>query len=184
MPTVNDASGTPQRVNEKGFALGMCIMLPMSAHAADEGLCYSVVIAADPGGTDADFFYLKNNSDHELRIYKIKAAPPVLTTEISIKVGVTGTPTSGTAVTPVNALVGDGNTADCTAELRDGDMALSGGHIFDVLHLNKDFLGEQAWDYPGGIALEKNQALVFNNDIDPTSDLDMTVYFYFHPKIA
>ncbi len=102
---------------------------------------------------------------------------------MSIVTGVTGTPSGGSTLVPVNALIGSGNVAECTCEQKDGDMALTGGSIFDVLFVDKDFVGEQFWEYPGEIALNKNQALVFHNDIDPTADINMTVYFYFHEAI-
>ena len=155
----------------------------MAAHAADEGDAYSALITADPGAVTSDFFYLKNTSDKILRIYKIKAAPAALSIEISITVGVIGDPTAGDTLTPINTLVGSGEEAECVCEEKDGDMALTEGNVYDVLFINKDFVGEQCWDFPAEIALKKNRALVFNNDIDPTSDVDMTVYFYFHEAI-
>ena len=183
MPTVNDANGTPAKINAKGKLEVLSVILPLSAQSADEGNAYTALSTADAGAVTCDFFYLKNTSDLILRIYKIKIAPPALSIEISITVGVTGDPTAGTTLTPVNALVGSGNVAECTCEQKDGDMALTGGSVFDVLFVNQNFVGEQIWNYPGEIALEKNQALVFNNDIDPTSDVDITVYFYFHEPI-
>ena len=183
MPTINDADGTPVNINEDNKMETISVTLPLSAHSADDGDAYTVLSTADAGAVTCDFFYLKNTSDEILRIYEIKVAPPALSIEISITVGVTGDPTAGTTLIPVNALVGSGNVAECICEQKDGDMALTGGNVFDVLFVNKDFVGEQVWNYPGEIALEKNQALVFNNDIDPTSDVDITVYFYFHEPI-
>ena len=185
MPTVNDANGVPWRIGEHGFGLTYSANMEMSAHAGDDGDCYSALCTADPGAAGTcDFFYMKNSEDKILRIYKIKAAPPTVSIEVSITVGVTGTPTSGSTITPVNALVGSGNIVKSgDVQQRDGDMALTGGSVFDVLHISKDFIGEQVWEYHGEIALMKNQALVFNNDIDPTSDIDMTVYFYFHDAV-
>ena len=185
MPTVNDANGTPLRIGEHGFGLVYAVDMSMPAHAGDDGDCYAALCTADPGAAGTcDFFYMKNSSTKIMRIYKIKAAPPTVSIEVSITVGVTGTPTSGSTVTPVNALVGSGNIVKSgDVQQRDGDMALTGGSVFDVLFLNKDFVGEMVWDFPGEIALMQNQALVFNNDIDPTSDIDMTVYFYFHDAV-
>ena len=184
MPTINDANGTPVKINDKGKLESICVTLPMPAHAADEGDAYSAILTADPGAAGTcDFFYLKNTSDKDLRIYKIKIAPPTISIEVSITVGVTGTPTAGTTVTPVNALVGSGNIAECTCEQKDGDMALTGGSVYDILFVDKDFVGEQKWHYQAEITLQKNQALVFNNNIDPTSDIDITVYFYYHEAV-
>ena len=62
---------------------------PLSAHAADLGDAYSAVISADSGAVTSDFFYLKNNSEKILRIYKIKGSTPTLSTQVSIVAGVT-----------------------------------------------------------------------------------------------
>ncbi len=187
MPTVNDANGTPWRVTDEGMALVKCMSLPMSAHAADDGDAYSVIIAADPNGTDQDFFYLKNNDDMPLRIYKIEGYTGSATADqiVSIKLGVTGTPTSGTAITPVNAVAGSGSVADVTCEYRDEDLALTGGSTYCNLYLDKDTTSRHiTWDFPAEITLLKNQALVFNNDTDPVgTDVNLTVYFYFHENI-
>ncbi len=183
MATVNDPNGNPQAVLDNGFALNYCAVLEMSAHAGDDGNAYTILVEADAGGSDIDFFYLKNTSDLTLRIYKIKAYTGTTDTQVQIKTGVTGTPSSGTAVVPVNALVGSGNLAECTCEQRDGDMALTGGNVFDKLFVDKDFVGEQVWDFPGEIALEENQALVFNAVTDPGADIHMTVYLYFHEAV-
>ena len=188
MPTVNDANGTPQKVNDSGFALAVCASMGFSAHAADEGQAYSVIVAADPNGTDQDFFYLKNNDDKPLRIYKIEGYTASTTADqiVSVKLGVTGTPTSGTAITPVNAVCGSGNVADVTCEYRDEDLALTGGNTYCNLYLDKDTTSRQVtYDFPAEIVLMKNQALVFNNDTDPVgTDINLTVYFYFHENIG
>lgn len=184
MPTVNDPNGYPQAILPNGYALNYVAQMPMQAHSGDNGDTYSAVIAVDTGAVTCDFFYLKNTSDMILRIYKIKACTSTLDLQISIVTGVTGTPSGGATLTPVNSLVGSGNTAECTCEQKTGDMALTGGSTFDILFLDKDFVGEQYWDYTGEIALNKNQTLVFNCDIDPTADIDMTVYFYFHEAVV
>lgn len=183
MPIKNDANGNPQRVLSNGYDLGYSAGMSMAAHAGDLGNCYSALIAADSGAVTCDFFYLKNKDDKILRIYKIKAHTITLDVQISITVGVIGTPTAGSEITPVNALVGSGNIADVVCEQKAGNMDLTGGSVYDILFLDKDYVGEQEWTFPGEIALLKNQALVFNNDIDPTADIDMTVYFYFHAKL-
>ena len=62
-------------------------------------------------------------------------------------------------------------------------MALTGGTTVDTLYLDKDFVGEQVWDYPGGIILPQNAAMVLHTDTDPTADINSTTYFYYaEPK--
>jgi hypothetical protein len=151
--------------------------------AADKQNAYTITVAADPNGADKDFFYLKNTSSLNLKIPKITAwlnpgaTGPV---EISIKTGVTGSPTSGTAIVPVNLYTG-GKAADVTCEFRDEDLALTGGNTVAILRLEEAAIGEQTWEFPAAITLPPNTALVFNNDIDPVGqDIDMTVWFYFN----
>jgi len=185
MPTVNDPNGNPQKVNSGGKAHVVAIVSPMAAHAAaDLEQAYTVLITADPSATDADFFYLKNTGTSLLRINVIRSIfPPTTSSLIYVKTGVTGTPTSGSTLTPVNRATGSGNSADCTCEQRDGDMALTGGSILNTLSLVSTAVGEQRWACDAPIILKPNQALVFNNVTDPTSAFTMSVDFFFHDAI-
>jgi len=182
MPTLNDANGTPQRVNEKGFALNVCASMDFSAHAADEGDAYTMVYAIDPN-IAGDFLYIKNGSDKILRIYKIRAYTAGTAGIVTIKTGVTGTPTTGIDIIPTNALVGSGSTAEGTfyRNTSTADMALTGGATFDSLLFITDI--ENEWNYPAEIALEKNQTFVLTNAVDPTAVFTWIIYFYYHEEI-
>jgi hypothetical protein len=150
-----------------------------AAHiAAENGDAYAIHFEQDSGAVTSDFFYLKNNSDKDLKIYRIAAFTPTLSVELAVTTGVTGTPTSGTALTPVNLLAG-GPAANVDCQGRDGDMALTGGNVVDILYVNKSFVGMQIWDFTAPIILPPNTAMVLNVNIDPTADVDGTVYFYF-----
>ena len=183
MPTINDPNGTPQRINDKGFALNVCVTLPMPAHAADEGDAYSLVYNLDPN-VAGDFLYIKNASDMLLRIYKIKGY--IITTGglFTLKTGVTGTPTTGIDLTPVNAKIGSGTLADGTfnRNTSGASMALTGGNTFDILY-HAGANAEKVWDFPAEIKLEKNQTFVMANATDPTSVMIWTIYFYYHELI-
>lgn len=185
MPTVNDANGTPQRVHDDGFALVIAAAMEIAAHSGDLGDAYTMVIANDPNAATADFVYIKNTSEKELRIYKIKGFTTAVDNTITIKTGVTGTPTGGADVVPTNALIGSGKLAEGTFQVSDGSqsMALTGGNTFDTLFLDKDFVGDQAWDYPGEIALQKNQTFCMYAASDPTANLEFTIYFYYHELV-
>lgn len=155
--------------------------------AAENQDAYKVIVASDPSATDADFFYLKNTSSknlliHQISLYMVTAAAGA-THEISIKTGVTGSPTAGTAVVPINLYTG-GRSADVTCEQKDGDMALTGGNTVEIIRYEPAVTeigpGEVVRVFTAPIILPPNTALVFNNDVDPTSvDFDMTVTFYF-----
>ena len=187
--------------NAKGEIIGgkddrlfvTAITKPMCALAAELGNAYTAICASDPSATDADFFYLKNLDDRDLRIFKIKAWLDDGCTgdvhEISVKTGVTGSPTAGTTVTPVNLRAG-GRRADVTCEYKDGDMALTGGSTVDIIRLFKaavvnGAIAEKVFDYESEIILPKNEALILNNDVDPVgTDFDVIVWFYFHSRLS
>jgi len=158
-----------------------------AAIAAAKQDAYKIIVAADPSATDADFFYLKNTDDRNLLIHKISlymaTGATGATHEISIKTGVTGSPTAGTAVVPINLYTG-GKAADVTCEQKDGDMALTGGNTVEIIRYEPAVTeigpGEVVRTFDAPIILPPNTALIFNNDVDPvTTDFDMTVTFYY-----
>ncbi len=159
------------------------LMVEASAHtpaaiAAVKQDAYAVSFEQDSGAVTSDFFYLKNTDSRNLHIYRLKLYTITLDVEVDIKTGVTGTPTSGTAIIPVNLFTG-GKAADVTCEGRDGDMNLTGGNTVTKLFLDKDFVGEQVWHFEGPIILPSDTAMVLYANIDPTADIDGTLYFYF-----
>ena len=149
-----------------------------AALAAEEQDAYSISFEQDAGAVTADFLYLKNTDTRNLIIYRLKMFTPTLDNEVDIVIGVTGTPTAGTAITPVNMYAG-GKSASVTCEGKDGDMALTGGSKLTRLRLDKDFVGEQVWHFESGIILPPGTAMVLHCIIDPTADIDGTLYFYF-----
>ncbi len=159
------------------------LMVEASAHtpsaiAAAKQDAYAVPFEQDSGAVTSDFFYLKNTDSRNLLIYRLKLYTITLDVEVDIKTGVTGTPTSGTPIIPVNLFTG-GKAADVVCEGRDGDMALTGGNTVTKLFLDKDFVGEQVWHFEGPIILPSDTAMVLYVNIDPTADIDGTLYFYF-----
>ncbi len=151
-----------------------------AAIAAERQDAFSIPFEQDSGTTvPADFFYLKNTSSKNLMIYRLKLYTPSVDTEIDVKTGVTGSPTSGTAIIPVNLFTG-GKAADVTCEGRDDDMNLTGGNTVTKLFLDKDFVGEQVWHFEAPIILPPDTAMILvNAGADPTADIDGTLYFYF-----
>ena len=69
--------------------------------------------------------------------------------------------------------------------IRGLDLALTGGSNFDSLIYDFPTAGgaEMIYDYPAEITLMKNQALVFNNVTDPSANIRLTVYFYYHEAV-
>ena len=146
--------------------------------AVDNQDAYAVPFEQDSGAVTSDFFYLKNTSNRNLKIFKLEMYTPTLDVEIDLKTGVTGSPTSGTAITPINLYTG-GKSADVTCEGRDGDMALTGGNTVTKMFLDKDFVGAQVWTFEAPVLLPPNTAMVLHVNIDPTADVDGTLFFYF-----
>ena len=183
MPTVNDPNGQAQAVLDNGYALNYSATMEMSAHAGDNGDTYSMVYNIDPN-VAGDFLYIKNSSDMTLRIYKIKAYTSGTGGAITVKTGVTGTPTTGVDIVPINALIGDGKLAEGTfnRNTSTASMALTGGDTFDSLLLVTAI--ENTWLYTGEIALEKNQTFVLTNAVDPTAVMAWTIYFYYHEAVV
>ena len=182
---INDSNGPALRVTDNGYALAYTAMMTMEAHSCDGGDAYTALINIDPNVATCDFFYLKNTSDKLLRIYKIKGYTTAVDCEISLKTGVTGTPTSAVNIVPINSLIGSGKTAECTSQISNGtvSMALTGGNVYDTLFLDKDYIGEQRWHFTSEITLEKNQTFCMYSNVDPTAAFRFTVYFYFHEKV-
>ena len=184
MPTVNDANGTPQRINDNGFGLSLCASMDFSAHSGDHGDAYSLVYNLDPNMA-GDFLYIKNSSDKTLRIYMLKGY--IITTGglFTIKTSVTGTPTTGIDIVPTNALTGSGRLAEGTFNRNtdSASMAMTGGNTFDILY-HAGSGAETVWDFPAEIALEKNQTFCMANATDPTSVMIWTIYFYYHEQVV
>ncbi len=146
--------------------------------AAEKQDAYAVPFEQDAGAVTADFFYLKNTNSKNLFIYRLKMYTPTLDNEVDIVIGVTGSPTAGTAIVPVNLYAG-GKAADVACEGKDGDMALTGGKKLTRLLLDKDFVGEQVWHFEAPIILPPDTSMVLHCIIDPTADIDGTLYFFF-----
>lgn len=174
---IEDGKGTGNKAQVKGDRLVTDSNTALAKAVVDQQT-YSVYFESDSGAVTSDFFYLKNTSSMNLNIYQVRLFTPTLDVEVSVKTGVTGTPTSGTAVAPYNLFTG-GAVADVTCEYRDGDMALTGGDIVDTLHVSKDFPEHQVWNWSAPITLPPLTAMVLYVDIDPTADINGTLFFYF-----
>jgi hypothetical protein len=185
MPTINDANGQPLRVNDKGLALIAGAAMQFPAHAADGGGAFSISFGVDTTAATCDFFYMKNSAEEFLRIYQIRGKAQTADCQVLITTGVTGTPAGSTNLVPVNSLVGHGGVvATGDVQYRDGgDMALTGGSIYDTLWFDTAAVGEQTYNYSAEIALAKNQTLVFHSVADTGGELDMVVFFYYHEPV-
>ena len=155
-----------------------------AVYAGQRGDVHVLPCTADPNAADCDFFYMKNNDLRDLIIFHLRVYIAAGTdTAIAIKTGVTGTPTSGTAITPINLRTG-GGTALVSSEFRIADMALTGGTTVETVWVDTSHIGEQAWDFESGIILPHDTALVFNaaTDVVGNSLITQTFFYFADPE--
>jgi hypothetical protein len=175
---IEGPSGNPLTVTKEGRMLGYVITETEAENAVERGEAYSILFEADPGGTDQDFFYLKNNEDESLHIHAVSLQTPTLDIDIDILVGVTGSPTAGTEITPANWHAPHGNTLDVTAEYKAGDLDMTGGTLLDTINLEA-VPGDKY--FPLGLILAKNGTMCFNcKTTDPTAVIRVVLYLFRH----
>lgn len=94
------------------------------------GLAWTVETTQTPTGAGDYFLYIRNDSD--VRDLIITAASFDMGTADVIEIrSVTGTPASGTAITPINRQLGSTNNLNATIEGGSDITGLTGGGSFD-----------------------------------------------------
>lgn len=180
---VNDATG-------QGYVAGVNVSNQLEVQARQSardanalGNAYSVVKEIDPNAADGDFFYMKNTNEvMDLVLHRIRINVGTTDTGVDVKVGVTGTPTGGTALVPTTLKCGSGKLANVDCQFRIADMVLTGGFVADTLWVDKDYVGSQVFEWPAGIIVPPNTAMLLNSRTDPTGDtIDFTLFFHFRP---
>jgi len=181
MPTVNDANGTPQTVDDEGRAHTFCVNVSEEHHSnKDHGAAYTWQFSDDPDAADDCIFYIKNNDD---KILVLEGIDLFITDacEVYLKVGGSGTTAAGTAITGTNMNPGSGEVADVTC-LHDGDVE-AGGTFTGAVECNR-WIYSAAKDtyninFPVDIIIPKNQ--VFSLWVDTIAIvITGTLYGYFH----
>lgn len=180
MPTINDASGTPAKITSGGRLKTYAVIETEALHAnEDEKIVYSVLVDVTTSGTDQDFFYLKNNDDNDLIVYKMEGWCNDANQEIQVNIAATDAGTAaGDALTPANMNAGSGNTAsvDCTQDAT--DLAITGGRTVRLLKFPTTALEREDFHFTEGIIIPKNQRLHMQAALDGL--INLTVFFYFH----
>lgn len=102
-----------------------------------DGRAFTVTVQETPTGANDYFFYLKNDSDEYAYIvegmnYRVASAETV---EIFIGGTSIGTPTGGTAITPVNMNTSSGKSAELTCEGGSDITGVTGSQMPYRLHL-------------------------------------------------
>ena len=147
------------------------------------GDAYSALGDVTSASTADDFFYLKNTDTRDLVIFKIQGWCDDAEQEISILLGGTDAGTdAGDTVTPGNLNAGSTNTAgvDCTTDAT--DLAITGGHVADLLKFHNTVLTLGTWDYPSGLVLPSGSRM--HAEAALAGLINLNVFFYFRAKDA
>lgn len=114
--------------------------------------------AIDPTGADDYFIYLKNTGTKNIHVTKFRVRSTVAG---SVELHrVTGTASSGTAISPTNLYLGNSNTPTMTAETDPNFTGLTQAGIIEYVRLDtvdKDYVEE----IPEHIIIPPGQALAF-----------------------
>ena len=92
----------------------------------EEGRAYHLLFDVTPTAAGDCFLYFKNTSDDEIVVEGLYLRT-ASAEQINIKLGVTGTPSGGSTVTPANCNAGSSNTAEGTFQTGNDITGLSAG---------------------------------------------------------
>lgn len=138
---------------------------------------YSAVFDVTPSGAGNVFFYLKNTSDDDLIITSIKLFTDS-TEDIEVCLSGTGTPVSGTDLTPVNRTSGTANTADCDCQTGTDITGISGSNLVDRIVLSNVNKTEK-YTWGSALVILKNTTVTLQVAVGNVN-IKGTLSFYFH----
>ncbi len=171
-----DGKGSGNKAAVKNNALAVSTACE-ALKANLRGDCYSVLSDVTQATTDDDYFYLKNDSNRDLVIYKIEGWYADAKEEISVYIGGTADAAAGSALTPINMNTGSGNAAGVTCVQHTADLAIAGGSVGALLKFSETALELGTFDFPAGIILTPGSRLHMEASLDGVSNTN--VYFYF-----
>ena len=147
------------------------------AHANEEdGVSFSIVIDQATGAGDDQFFYLKNTGDSDLHITSMKGF--VLgDTEIKVLLGVTGTPTGGATLTPVNRNTGSAKTISGTIE-QGADLQMTDGDLVDLFEMLAAATGLFKISWGSTLILPKNGTICLESSAATTINLTVSCFLH------
>jgi len=177
-------TGQAVEVTDEGRIKSDCVTQTMESHTnQDEEEAYNAVFAVNPDAAGDCIFYLKNNSDNDIKLegvwWQTSAAE-----EVYYKLAEVGTAvkTAGADITPGNMNSGSGNVADCDCYSNVGDGAvditgLTGGRTVQSLYLTS--AESKYFNCEMDIFVQKNQTFSIYA-IGGDTLLRGTVVFHFH----
>ena len=147
------------------------------AHAnEDNGTAFSILIDQATSAGDDQFFYIKNSGESHLHITSMKGFVAG-DTEIKVLMGVTGTPTSGSALTPVNRNAGSANPISGTIE-QGADLQLTDGSIVDLFEMAAAATGLFKISWGSSLILPKNGTLCLESSAATTINLTISCFLH------
>ena len=144
------------------------------AHSNEEGNMFSILIDQATADVNDQFFYIKNTGDDDLMITSMKGFVSA-DTEIKLIINVTGTPTSGSALTPVNRNGGSAKTISSTIE-QGANIQMSNGDPVDLIRFDSAATGVVKFSWGSGIILPKNATLCLESSAAATINLTISCF--------
>ena len=181
----------PEQIKDgqgKGYLLGITsenrmkgdvVIQTLEYHSnVHEATAYHLVFSATPTATGDCFLYMKNTDDDDLIVesiwFRVASAESV-----SVKLGDTGTPVSGSAVTPTNCNAGSANSATGTFQTGSDITGLSSGSVVEKYWLTSTT--SVLFNFEQDIILQKNSVLTLYATTGAVA-LAGTVVFHYHER--
>ena len=127
-------SGSLWRIGSDNRAGVRAVTESAERYENEQGRAYHLLFTATPTAAGDCFLYLKNSSDNDIVMegiwFRVASAE-----QVQVKLGDTGTATSGTDVTPVNCNAGSAATAEGTFQTGNDITGLSGGSTVEHYYL-------------------------------------------------
>lgn len=142
------------------------------------GDAYTAIVSnVDPGGAGEDWFYMMNNTNRNLVIYKIEGWCVDANEEWNILVGATDDGTgNGDTVAIVNNNTAFSSSADVYCASDETDLAIVGGTLLTTLKFHATTLRFTTFEFPAGIILAPGTRLHMEAAVGDV--VDMHLYFY------
>ena len=173
---IEDGKGSGQSAEVKGNKLRTYAVTEAEQHHVNEdvGGAYSILIDATTAAVDDQFFHFKNTGTDEIHITSMKGFVSA-DTEIKVLIGVTGSATAATDITPVNRNAASGKTLTATVE-EGADLLMTGGSVVDLFRLDSAAVSIDKLTWGSSLILPKNGTLALESSAAATINLTVSCY--------
>ena len=169
---------TGMKVTSEGRAMSYAITESESYHSGEEGFAYHIVLEQTPTSTDDCFFYMKNTNDRDLVIvgYSGYAATADV---VEFNLNPTGTPVSGTDITPVNIKGSSSENLDGTFQSGVDITGLTKGSTFHKAKIGTSQFYEI---FPSAVWVQKNGTFGLWA-VTGTYQINLTLLVHYEPDL-